>query len=222
MLQRFIKYNRYNETVLLLVMTLFCIFASAFRISYTHTLKYASLNWNLFLAIIPWALSTLLTVRPRFQSNRWVMVTLLSTWLLFYPNAPYILTDLFHLREASQMPIWYDMMLILSFAWTGLLFGFFSLWDIEVIVTKRYNIKQKTLVPIILLFIGSFGVYLGRELRWNSWDIITHPHHLLIDILNRIIHPHDHLRAWGMTLFLGCFLCLTYWSLQLIKGRHRA
>jgi uncharacterized membrane protein len=222
MLKRFIKHHRYNETLLLMVMTAFCVFASLFRIAYTRELSYIGLNWNLFLAFVPWALSSLLIIRPRFQNNRLIMLSMLTTWLLFYPNAPYILTDLFHLRERIGMPIWYDMMLIMSFAWTGLLFGFFSLWDIEAIIAKRYHIRQSMIIPVVLLFIGSFGVYLGRELRWNSWDLLTRPQLVLSDIVHRFIAPQQHLRAWGMTLFMGTFLCLLYWSLQLIKGRKRA
>jgi uncharacterized membrane protein len=72
---------------------------------------------------------------------------------------------------------------------------------------------------VILLFLGSFGVYLGRYLRWNSWDIITEPFRLFYDIADRIINPFEHPRTWGMTLFMGLFLTIIYWSFHLVRKR---
>ena len=127
------------------------------------------------------------------------------------------------------MPMWFDLLLILSFAWVGLLFGFMSLWDIEKIL-KRYLMKSRLKellryrlsIPIfssVLLFIGSFGIYLGRYLRWNSWDTIAKPFALIYDIGDRFVNPFEHSRTWGVTLFMGLFLNLAYWSLRLIKFR---
>jgi len=140
-------------------------------------------------------------------------------WLLFFPNAPYILTDLFHLRLKSSMPIWFDLLLILSFAWTGLMFGFTSLWNIENLLRNNLKPIYINLISSLLLFIGSFGIYVGRYLRWNSWDIINQPFDLFYDIGDRIINPFDHPRTWGMTLFMGGFLNLIYFSLRLVQNK---
>ncbi len=127
------------------------------------------------------------------------------------------------------MPLWFDLVLILSFAWVGLMFGFMSLWDIEKIL-KSY-VSQSRLkrffsaglaIPVVssfLLFIGSFGIYLGRYLRWNSWDIIAEPFALIYDIGDRFINPFAHPQTWGVTLFMGLFLNVVYWSLRLVKYR---
>jgi uncharacterized membrane protein len=69
------------------------------------------------------------------------------------------------------------------------------------------------------LFIGSFGIYVGRFLRWNSWDILTEPLHLIYDIGDRFINPFDHPRTWGMTIFMGIFLNMIYLSFRLIRTR---
>jgi uncharacterized membrane protein len=117
------------------------------------------------------------------------------------------------------MPIWFDLVLILSFAWTGVLLGFLSLWDIERILKKIFNEKWISVISSALLFLGSFGVYLGRYQRWNSWDIINEPSGLFNDISNQVINPTDHPRAWGMTIAMGLFLNILYWSFRLIKKR---
>jgi uncharacterized membrane protein len=110
-------------------------------------------------------------------------------------------------------------LLILSFAWTGLFFGFLSLLDIEKILSKKIKPFYVKIITSILLFIGSFGVYIGRYLRWNSWDIITRPLHLIYDIGERVINPFDHQTTWGLTIFMGIFLNMVYWSLHLIRKR---
>jgi uncharacterized membrane protein len=211
--------KRLNETVFLAALTLFCFGASLFRFMYTDTKVFLFLNWNLLLAFIPWALTSLVIIRPRLQKSKLVLFVLLGSWLLFFPNAPYILTDLFHLRLKSSMPIWFDLILILSFAWTGLLFGFLSLWDIEKILQNYMRKTYVLLSSIGLLFIGSFGIYVGRFLRWNSWDILTEPLHLMYDIGDRFINPFDHPRTWGMTIFMGIFLNMIYLSFRLIRTR---
>ena len=202
------------------ILTLFCFGISLFRFVYTDTKLFLFLNWNLFLAFIPWALTSLVMIKPNLQKSKVTLFVLLSSWLLFFPNAPYILTDLFHLRLKSSMPIWFDLVLILSFAWTGLLFGFLSLWDIERILfvsTKRFYV---IITSIGLLFVGSFGIYVGRFLRWNSWDIITKPFNLIYDISDRIINPFEHPRTWGVTIFLGLLLNMIYLSFKLMSNRY--
>jgi uncharacterized membrane protein len=219
MLKNLKEKNRLNETLFLGALSLFCFGLSLFRIVYTDTKLFLFLNWNLFLAFIPWALTSLAIIKPNIQKRKISIVLLLASWLLFFPNAPYILTDLFHLTYKSTMPIWFDLVLILSFAWTGLLFGFLSLWDIEKILSKYIKRAYVTFISIALLFIGSFGIYVGRYLRWNSWDIISEPFELIYDIGDRIINPFEHPRTWGMTLFMGLFLNVIYWSLRLIRKR---
>lgn len=117
------------------------------------------------------------------------------------------------------MPIWFDLVLILSFAWTGLLFGFLSLLDIENILGKSIKSRYITLISIGLMFLGSFGIYLGRFLRWNSWDIISEPFKLIYDIGDRIINPFSHPRTWGVTILMGILLTIIYLSLKLMQKR---
>jgi uncharacterized membrane protein len=211
--------NRFRETALIGTFAVLCFGFSLFRCYYTGTGFFLFLNWNLFLAFIPWALTSLVIINPNIQKAKITIFILLGSWLLFFPNAPYILTDLFHLRFKSSMPIWFDLILILSFAWTGLLFGFFSLWNIEQILAKSFKPHTVTLISVALLFAASFGIYLGRYLRWNSWDVLTEPSGIVYDIGHRFIHPFEHPTTWGMTIFMGVFLCMIYFSLRLVKKR---
>jgi uncharacterized membrane protein len=220
MLKLFKEKNRLGETIFMGTLSVLCFSFSIFRFVYSDTKIFLFLNWNLFLAFIPWVLTTIAVLRPNILKTRLIILILLGSWLLFFPNAPYILTDLFHLRHRASMPIWFDLVLILSFAWTGLLFGMLSLLDIEKIMGKLLHPFLVKVISAGLLFLGSFGIYLGRYLRWNSWDMITEPFRLIYDIRENIINPFGHLRAWGMTIFMGLFLNMIYWSFRLIRKRN--
>jgi uncharacterized membrane protein len=213
------KTRRLHEILFMGLLSILCIGFSLFRRFYSGARVFLFLNWNLFLAFVPWALTTLAHIRVNIQRSKILLTLLLGFWLLFFPNTFYVLTDLFHLRYRFSMPVWFDLVLILSFAWTSLLFGFLSLWDVECILYQRIKSPLVSLVSAVLLFVGSFGVYLGRYLRWNSWDIITKPIRLFSDIGEQIMNPLEHQGAWGMTLFMGLFLNMLYWSFRLIKKR---
>ena len=214
-------HNKRQEIILMLLMSILCFAFSVFRVFYSESKLFLFLNWNLFLAFIPWLLSTLVIIKPTLQNNKITLWVLLFTWILFFPNAPYILTDLFHLRGKSAMPLWFDLVLILSFAWTGLLFGFLSLWNIDNLLKKTFSKNTVIAIIIGLLFLSSFGIYLGRYLRWNSWDIMTRPFALLYDVADRFINPFAHPRTWGVTLFMGIFLNMMYWSFRLMKNQEQ-
>ncbi len=213
------RHERFKKSLFLLVLTIFCFSISIIRAVYSDSNLFLFLNWNLFLAFIPWALTSVLMLTSKLQRSKIIVGLTMVTWLLFFPNAPYILTDLFHLKQRSFTPIWFDLVLILSFAWTGLLFGFMSLWDIEKILSKSMKSIYVNMISVILLFVGSFGIYLGRYLRWNSWDILNEPVGLFYEIGHRLGNPLTYPRAWGMTLFMGIFLNIVYWSFRMIKSR---
>ena len=105
------------------------------RIILTGHLTYAFLAWNLFLAWIPFMISQKLST----EKNRWKILLLFSTWLLFLPNAPYIITDFLHLRQRPPVPYWYDILLMFSAALNGLLLGLASLLIVEKFLIDRYG-----------------------------------------------------------------------------------
>jgi len=211
--------DKTGETFFMLILSLLCIGSSLFRRFYSGNWSFFFLNWNLFLAFVPWALTSISFISPKIQSSILSIVLLLVFWLLFFPNAPYIITDLFHLRVIKSMPVWYDTLMILSYAWTGMLFGFLSLLDIEEILKRKLPRPLVSCISVFLLFVGSFGIYMGRYLRWNTWDFFTRTSEVLTDIGDRFVNPFEHRTTWGVTIFMGIFLNVVYWSFRLVKKR---
>ncbi len=200
--------------ILLGTMSIFCFGLSLFRFYFTGNTMFLFLNWNLFLAAIPWALSIFWNLSVHRSKSIFTFSLLLFSWLLFFPNSPYILTDLIHLKQRGTFPVWYDLILILAFAWTGLAFGFYSLIEIESILRKKFNDNFIKVISTTLLFASAFGVYIGRFLRWNSWDIVSNPLELFYDITHRFIYPMEHPRTWGITIIIGIFLNLAYYTFR--------
>jgi uncharacterized membrane protein len=187
----------------------------AVRVYFSGTLSYTFLVWNLFLAVIPFVISSLLT---RFRPPAVIFYPLTALWLLFFPNAPYVLTDLIHLHPVT-VPLWYDLLMLLSFAWTSLMFGFVSLADMQSLIRQKFNAATGWLFACVALALGSFGIYLGRFLRWNSWDILTEPRQLAWDILERVLNPLSHVGTYGFTLLFTAFLVLAYAILQYFRPK---
>lgn len=206
--------------LLLVLMTAFCFFLSVFRVIESGTPYFLFLNWNLFLAIVPYLLTASISSQKRGKIQRLKIIGVSMVWLLFFPNAPYILTDLFHLRIETSVPKWFDLILIISFAWTGLLYGFLSLMKIEKLYTNFFTKRQVEWLSSSILFLASFGVYLGRYLRWNSWDVVNNPSSLLFDISDRVINPFEHPRTWGVTILFGILLNIIYWTIKLLRKQR--
>ncbi len=95
------------------------------RIKITGSYFFLFLVWNLFLALIPFAISTYLVSKPEISKVRLFLWA--TVWLLFLPNAPYIVTDLVHLKLHNPFWGWFDVLLLVSFAINGLLLYFLSL-----------------------------------------------------------------------------------------------
>ncbi len=178
------------------------------------TTTFLFLIWNLFLAWIPYWLS--LSVAPLYERSQSRLLTggLLFVWLLFLPNAPYILTDLLHLRMRAPIPFWYDLMLLISFAWTGLLLGIISLYEVHRFIAEQWSKLAGWFFVIICVVLSGLGVYIGRFLRWNSWDIVTQPFELMHDLLNILIEPQSFNGSGSIIIFAAFFLLsyLTFFS----------
>ncbi|MBD3238280.1 MAG: DUF1361 domain-containing protein [Candidatus Moranbacteria bacterium] len=205
--------------IILILSSFYSFLLVIFRIFYSQgSVRYLFLNWNLFLAWIPLIISVLLNICSRKRYPKQIQIILFLTWIVFFPNSLYIITDLFHLKPTYDIAFWFDLILIMSFAWNGLIVGFVSLIFIEdFIVQKTKESKYAKAVAIISLFLASFGIYVGRYLRWNSWDILTNPISLFYDIFSHIFDPISHFRSIGMTLFFAAFLILAYSTIRSIS-----
>ncbi|HRI23662.1 MAG TPA: DUF1361 domain-containing protein [Ferruginibacter sp.] len=185
------------------------------RIYFSGSLLFIFLVWNIFLAWIPFAVSSYL--RPA-DDVKWKHYVLLFVWLAFFPNSLYIITDLIHLDKETRIPKWFDAVLIFSAAVAGLMMAFISLYRVERFLLGVMRKQWVNALLLLILFLGSFGVYLGRFLRWNSWDIISNPGKLFASIGKRVLFPMDHPYAWGVTGILTVLFYLLYFSIKNLPG----
>lgn len=199
--------NQYKNTLRHLgVLTAFCVLMQAVRMYSTSSIGFIFLPYNLFLAWLP----LLFSLYMRRSSKPTVMAALFVLWLLFFPNAPYIITDLLHLKPRAAFPHWYDTMLVYTFAFTGLLVGMLSAL---IVYDKLKQYYSKTVARGIIMFsmlASGYGIFLGRFLRWNSWDAFLNPLHILADTVHRMANPMSNPRAYGVTLVVGGLLCITF------------
>lgn len=206
--------NKFKTLSLITVALIFSAFILLVRIKLNKSVFFLFLIWNVFLATIPYAITIYLTTKPKlskFKLGFWFVV-----WLAFLPNAPYIVTDLIHIRIGNTNLLWLDVLLILSFALSGLLLFYLSIIDMQLIISKNVKRIGIKLATTVVLFLCGFGVYLGRFLRYNTWEIISEPHYLFLDIIGIIIEPFQHFEAWLFTFSFGGFLCIGFWMFKTI------
>jgi len=186
------------------------------RVIITGELTYIFLAWNLFLAWIPFLISK----KIENTLSHWKIFFLLGIWLLFLPNAPYIITDFIHLKQRPPVPYWYDVLILFSAALNGLILCFASLIKVEQFLSTQYHKRLSGFIILSSLFICALGIYIGRYLRWNSWDIFINPGEIAGEISERFLNPFDHFKTWSVTLLFGSFLCVIYLSLKnLLKNK---
>ncbi|HEX6640526.1 MAG TPA: DUF1361 domain-containing protein, partial [Thermoanaerobaculia bacterium] len=162
---------------------------------------------------------------PAFLGNGAVLQPLqwacFATWLLFLPNAPYIMTDFLHLRDRPPIPLWYDMLLLLSCSGAGLLLGYSSVMIVQRVITRHYGVMAGWATALSALLLSAYGIYLGRFLRWNSWEALTEPLPLFKDIVSHIVNPLHHPKALAVTALFGIALCLGYIALDVVAESER-
>ncbi len=145
------------------------------------------LVWNLILAWIPLLLAIRLSMvlADKLWSSWEAMLTSVL-WLFFLPNSFYMITDYIHLQEVVRFDLLYDTLMFTSFIFTGVVLGFTSLVLVHAQLRKRFTNRTSSLSIGLILLLCSFGIYIGRDLRWNSWDFLTNPGGLLFDITDRL------------------------------------
>lgn len=167
--------------------------------------RLAFLVWNLFLAWIPYACARLVRVAHDRRAGNLALVPLFVVWLGFLPNAPYLVTDLVHLRFRGGAPLWFDAVMLAAFAWAGVGLGAASLRTCARVVRVRGGaLAALAFTPLAALATG-FGVYLGRFVRLNTWDVATRPATVLEHALSPVFDPFGHARAWTVTLTFALF-----------------
>jgi uncharacterized membrane protein len=176
-----------------------------------RSLQFSYLLWNLFLAWVPLGLvAVLLRTLKGYRWSSWRPFVTTLLWLLFLPNSFYMISDFIHIQEVVRHNLLYDIVMFTAFIFTASLVGFCSLYLVHVELRKRVSMTASSVLIGIILFLCSFAIYLGRDLRWNSWDVLVNPAGILFDVSDHFIHPLQHLEMISVTLTFFALLGSLY------------
>jgi uncharacterized membrane protein len=200
----------------LFILSAACLLLEVGRMLYSSSLGYIFLVWNLFLACIPYLIARHIQHKKR---SGIYLLAMVAVWLLFLPNALYIITDLKHFRVRPPVPEWFDCLLLYSYSTLALLYGLMSLYTIHQVFKNHLSAITQHVFLTSTSFLVGFGVYLGREERWNSWDLFTKPISLLSECFTLITIPH----VWVFSCCYGfAFLGMYHLVSSLIHHNHEA
>ena len=205
---RFLSHNLFYP-IALSTFLVFGYFAG--RVLLSRQITFRFVPWNLFLAWLPYLFSLLMAavhqVRPRWW---WAQIIPGALWLLFLPNAFYIMTDFIHLAQRYDIPIWYDAGLLAITAWTGIFLAIVSLHTVQGIVRSYVGTFFSWGFSLIVIGLSGYGVYLGRFLRWNSWDVLSDPLGIAYDTLDPLINPLSNADRIGFMIMYTSLYLVTY------------
>jgi len=172
------------------------------------------LVWNLLLAWAPFVLALVIYDRAKRRRIDAGQLALFGAWLAFLPNAPYIVTDLMHLPELAAPPVWFDAVTYVAFAWTGLLLGLVSLYLVHSTVRAGFGAAAGWAVVTVTSALSGLGIYLGRFLRWNSWDVLTNPAALFGDLVAIMHDPVG--KPLAVTVLFAAFIGVAYLAMYAV------
>lgn len=195
----------------ILLLSAFCLVLMAIRMAVTGTARYGFIPFNIFLVLLTIPVTGWLLFCLRQRLVDWTTTLAGICWLLLLPNSWYVLTDFIHFDSNGEISELYDIVLLFSFGLVGLIVGTASLFLVHQALLSK--IKDKRFVNSFIagvILVSSFAIYLGRDLRWNSWDVITRPLDIVVDISDRLVDPFSYPRAFSVTLLFFVFIGLTY------------
>ena len=217
--RNFVIQNRYSIAVFVLLnlACAICIGLVFARVAYSESGEHVGLIWNLFLAWIPFMLAYFAHAVSWRRASLYLIIPFIALlWLIFFPNAPYMLTDLQDLaRQANDAPLWYDVIIVVWCSWTGMLLGLISLYLMQNIIVRGFGRRAGWMFVFVISGLSSFGMYIGRFVRLNSWDILQNPAETAQEIFGIVIDPSRRLAAFTFLytiFFLFVFLLLYSFS----------
>ena len=216
-----LKFNRIINALLFSSLASFLLFVwRAYSLGSTN---YWYLNWNLFLAWIPLILSYwLIRYLDTGSWKSWQAITITALWLLFLPNSFYIATDFIHLQQNVHNSLLFDVALLLSFTFNGFLLGYLSVYAVHRALLRRLSSRTAHgLIALVFLLCG-FAIYIGRYLRWNTWDILINPAGVLFDVSDRFINPAVHEQTFRTTglffVLIGVFYVVVWHLFSVLQS----
>jgi len=174
--------------------------------------------WNIFLAFIPFIISSFLSLRiSKDNFFKPLFIVGFIFWFIFLPNAPYVITDFIHLGRIHSVPVMYDSFLLFASAWVSLLAGLTSLVQMKKMLSLRFSQKITDIIILITILFTSFGVYLGRYLRFNSWDLFISHDSIITSIWKIFTQSNNYANVYGYTALFFIFIYTAYKSFDLDK-----
>ncbi len=212
-----------NEPIPALVSGLLvCFGLYGYSVLLEHTLTYDYLILNLGLALIPLLLSwRIVAVLRRKRWSSWEPLLDTILWLIFLPNSFYMISDYIHIQTMPTSQVLFNSIMFSSFIFLAMTMGIISLYMIHAELRRRIRPRMAAAVTVAVIAICCFAIYLGRDLRWNSWDIIFNPGGVLFDISNLILKPDQYpdiartvtgfFLLIGALYFIGWQIARTMW-----------
>jgi uncharacterized membrane protein len=145
----------------------------------------------------------------------WQSISLGILWLIFLPNTWYVLTDFVHITSTGQISELYDVVTMSLLVMVGFILGFTSLYLVHKQLLRRFSEPKTALLVLCVILVSSFGIYLGRDLRWNTWDVVSNPSGIILNVSDRLIDPFGHPRAVNVTSLFFVLISGVYFALWL-------
>lgn len=196
--------KRRNSALVLFM--IYCFSLLIARAKITNSIYLFFLIWNLFLAGVPYLLIQYLKTYNSIKVKKFFTTIVLFTFVLFLPNSFYIITDFVHLSKSRDYLFWIDLIVISSYSVMGFILGIISLLEFEKIIKSFINKKTVSFIIPIVCFLCGFGIYIGRILRYNSWDIVNNPSLLVLDMITLLAST----KALLFSLYFGFFIFIFY------------
>lgn len=202
----------------LLLLSMFCFVLEIARMYRSERITYVFLLWNLLLAWVPYVIGHRLHYTVLIAKPKWIQWLVFLLWLLFFPNTIYLMSDLIHLHPQQPTPLWYDAFLLNAFAWNGLLLAIFSLHHAHSFLNIHLSESRAWLGTMVIVGLSGLGVYMGRYLRFNSWDVFINPFEIIFTLAWQLSHPFYYHTLWifstGFAVLLLLSYCLFYFSIS--------
>jgi len=201
----------FGKLIILFIYSSFGLFLfSLFRVFISNSYSHLYLNWNLFLAFLP---LVFLYISFYYSKNKSTQYFFLFLTFLFLPNAPYLITDSFHIAGYNQL-VWFDTLMFYAFAFFGLILYLSTIFIFLERYKEKITFKLEVFFVLTISFTTSFGIFLGRTLRFNSWDIITNPFGLLNSIINIMFYPLHYKHLIIIVFFWTIFLFFVFYVIK--------
>lgn len=203
------------------VMTVFSVLLNIVYLFWSDSIFSLYIIWNIILALVPFYISFyLLKYFKNEGKSKAIYVLGMLFWILFFPNAPYLITDLIHVGESVGVPLWFDSLALFCSAWVGIMLAIYSLSFIEEILLAKFSKKFSNFLIVVAIILSSFGIYLGRFLRLNSWDALLSPKYVFNQIYLSLSNPMNHSGFITFTVIFFIFIFVSFYAWKFTQHKE--